>query len=225
MLTIQGTLPEEPITRWATLEEVREEVEKSRLDLNKQEARVGEDVGCRGVFTVPNIEEGDHTVRLLLDDKELATATLKVKKVEEENEYTSKDVNEMVNRDFNATEDNKDQGVRQYSDPQYTSMSDPTLLEYLKAIEPISKEKYEKRVHDCDEFSYEAMGVGNNPKFGKYGVFEVWAWWKKDNEVLGHAFNAVLKETERQAKIVAVEPQLAETFEFPEKWNLWKFEG
>jgi len=160
MLTIQGTLPEEPITRWATLEEVREEVEKSRLDLSKSEARVGEDVGCRGVFTVPNVEEGDHKVRLLLDDKELATATLKVKKVEEENEYTSKDVNEMVNRDFNATKDNKDQGVRQYSDMKYTSMSDPTLMEYLKAIEPISKHEYKSRVFDCAVDAEMAWALG-----------------------------------------------------------------
>jgi len=224
MLTIQGTLPEEPITRWATLEEVREEVEKSRLDLSKQEARVGEDVGVRGGFTVPNVEEGDHTVRLLLDDKELATASLKVKKVEEENEYTAKEINEMVNRDFGATKDNKDQGIRKYSDPKYTSMSDPTLLDYLRAIEYISEYKYKERVMDCDEMSFCAMGEGNKPKFGAYGVAVVWSWWKKDNQVLGHAFNGILKETEGGAKIVAVEPQLAEVFEYPkDKWSLWLF--
>lgn len=225
MLTIAGEMPEEPIARWATPEEVEEEVAKSKLTLSKTEAQVGEDVGFRGVLTVPQTEKGDHTVKVLFDDQEMASATLKVTEGGEEKEYSARDVNELVNRDFGAKKDSKEEGKRLYADVKYMSMSDETLREYLDAIKYISQHDYKTRTHDCDEFSFEAMGVGNNPKFGGYLIAVVWAWWKKNDQTIGHAFNAVLKETSSGAKLVPVEPQTGKTFTWGRNWHLWLFEA
>jgi len=215
-----GKLPKIQITRWATREEVQAQVGKRDfIKLERITARPGEELGFTGLLTVPKeARAGPHSVRVMFDEELIASTQLTVEEEEEESKVGIEELDELVKRDLRVE---RDEGLRLYPDPHVCTMSGKTLSEFLKAVEPIAGYEYRLPEMDCDDFAHAAMGIGNTPKFSKYGIFDVWMYWQTDSGVLGHAFNCVLLGK----KVMAVEPQQAQLFVIPEKWRLYKFEG
>lgn len=105
-----------------------------------------------------------------------------------------------------------------YADLCYYVIDKKLLMEFLRDDYTSSK-KYVKEFFDCDDFSFQLMGMAH--AYHKYlagGAFFI--LWVKKGFYWRHAVNAVIIDTKDGYKAYVIEPQSDGVFEFPEDWKV-----
>jgi len=102
------------------------------------------------------------------------------------------------------------------ADKKYVSHS-LSKMKYILALDDTNKRKYFDEVFDCDDFA--AMLYGRmKEKHGNATFGEVWAYWKENGEIFGHALNVYY--CYQYDITYLIEPQTDKIFIKPKHWEV-----